>query len=631
MKSFQSFRLDTANQCLWRGRERVPIPPKAYDVLRYLVENPGRLVTQDELLEAVWPETYVNPEILRKYILDIRKTLGDRPDKPVFIETVTKRGYRFIAPVIEESAVEEPKLARSGEGEDGHKGSVATSEQQEPSVRNYFRKLAIITVLAAVAAGVTAGRFWFAHNKASHRSSNATSVAVLPFANLSAGKDQEYFSDGLAEELITDLTQIPGLKVVARSSAFQFKGKNEDLRSVGQKLGVANVLEGSVRKEGDRVRITAALTKVDDGFQLWSETYDRDVTHIFAAQDEIARAVTDALQVKLLSAGGGKVSASTRSTNPKAYQAYLQGEYFAARGQDREDLNKALNYAEQAIKLDAQYAPAWAQRAQVLVAMARVAVIKSTDGFRRARESAEKAIALDPNLAAGYMGLSMVQINSDWDWEGAHTSLKKAGLLAPGNATVLGDQAYLARTLGKMEEAIALYKQAIALDPLRANFHLALGYELYSLGRYQEAEAALQRAEELNPQLSSLHLTRSKILFSEDREQEALTEIAKETGDWEKLSGEALAYYAAGRLEESDKALKKLITHHQDDGAFQIAEAYAYRGDIENAFRWMERAFRQRDPGSPEMKSNPLMKSLRQDPRFAEFLKKMRLPTQGIQ
>src|SRR5882762_2398159 len=412
MKSFQSFRLDTANQCLWRGRERVPIPPKAYDVLRYLVENPGRLVTQDELLEAVWPETYVNPEILRKYILDIRKTLGDRPDKPVFIETVTKRGYRFIAPVIEESAVEEPKLARSGEGEDGHKGSVATSEQQEPSVRNYFRKLAIITVLAAVAAGVIAGRFWFAHNKASHRSSNATSVAVLPFANLSAGKDQEYFSDGLAEELITDLTQIPGLKVVARSSAFQFKGKNEDLRSVGQKLGVANVLEGSVRKEGDRVRITAALTKVDDGFQLWSETYDRDVTHIFAAQDEIARAVTDALQVKLLSAGGGKVSASTRSTNPKAYQAYLQGEYFAARGQDREDLNKALNYAGQAIKLDAQYAPAWAQRAQVLVAMARVAVIESTDGFRRARESAEKAIALDPNLAARYMDLICTMLNT---------------------------------------------------------------------------------------------------------------------------------------------------------------------------------------------------------------------------
>jgi TolB-like protein/DNA-binding winged helix-turn-helix (wHTH) protein/Flp pilus assembly protein TadD len=632
MKSFQSFRLDTANQCLWHGQERVPIPPKAYDVLRHLVENPGRLVTQDELLEAVWPDTYVNPEILRKYILDIRKTLGDRPDKPVFIETVTKRGYRFIAPVIEESATDRPELPMSGRGKEsgGAKERVGAergaSERQESFGRRHYRKLVAVAVLAAVAAAAAAGEFWIVRKKAiRRRSSNATSIAVLPFDNLSAGKDQEYFSDGLAEELITDLTKVPGLKVVARSSAFQFKGKNEDLRSVGHKLGVANVLEGSVRKEGDRVRITAALTKVDDGFQLWSETYDRDVTHIFAAQDEIARAVTSAMQVKLLNAVG-EVSASSRSTNPETYQAYLQGQYFAARGQDREDLTKALSYADQAIKLDAKYAPAWAQRAQVLVSMARVAVIESNDGFRHARESAEKAIALDPKLAAGYMALGMVQINYEWDWEGADASLKKAGLLAPGSATVLENHAYLARTLGRMEEAIALYKQAIALDPLRANFHLALAYELYFVGRYQEAQAALEKAQELNPQLSSLHLTRGKVLFSEGHQEEALAEMAKETGDWEKLSGEALAYYAAGRRAESDKALKELIADHQDDGAFQIAEVYAYRGDIENAFHWMDRALRQRDPGAPEMKSNPLMKSLRQDPRFAELLKKMRLP-----
>jgi len=628
MKSFQSFRLDTANHSLLRGQERVPIPPKAYDVLRYLVENPGRLVTQDELLESVWPETYVNPEILRKYILDIRKVLGDRPDKPVFIETVTKRGYRFIAPVIEEGSTESVDLPISSGAKEKVGIERGDSEKQKSFGRSHLRKLAAVAVLAAVAAAATAGEFWIARKKEIRRRSaaNATSIAVLPFVNLSAGKDQEYFSDGLAEELIADLTKVPGLKVVARSSAFQFKGKNEDLRSVGHKLGVSNVLEGSVRKEGDRVRITAALTKVDDGFQLWSESYDRDITHIFAAQDEIARSVTDAMQVKLLSAPGAQVWGSSRSTNPEAYQAYLQGQYFAARGQDREDLNKALAYSDEAIKLDKKYAPAWAERAQVLVSMARVAVIESTEGFRRARESADKAIALDPKLAAGYIALGMVQIDGEWDWEGANASLKKAGLLAPGSATVLANQAYLARTLGRMEEAIALYKQAIALDPLMANFHLALAYELYFVGRYDEAQATLQKAQELNPQLSSLHLTRSKILFSEGRHQEALAEIAKETGDWEKLSGEALAYYAAGRRAESDKALKELIAHHQDDGAFQVAEAYAYRGDIENAFHWMDRALRQRDPGSPELKSSPLMKSLRQDPRFSELLKKMRLP-----
>jgi TolB-like protein/DNA-binding winged helix-turn-helix (wHTH) protein/Flp pilus assembly protein TadD len=635
MKSFQSFRLDTANQCLWRGQERVPIPPKAYDVLRYLVENPGRLVTQDELLDALWPETYVNPEILRKYILDVRKVLGDRPDKPVFIETVTKRGYRFIAPVIEESATERPDLPASNVTkenvtEEKLRGETAASKPQRSFARTHLRKLAIIPVLAMVAAAAaTAGHFWLARNKAARatrRSSNATSIAVLPFANLSAGKDQEYFSDGLADELIADLTKIPGLKVVARSSAFQFKGKNEDLRSVGRKLGVANVFEGSVRREGNHVRITAALTKVDDGFQLWSETYDREITHIFATQDQIARAVTEALQVKLLSGKSAEVSASPRSTNPEAYQAYLQGQYFAARGQDREDLTKALASAEQAIKLDANYAPAWAQRSQVLERLARVSLIDSADGFRRARECAEKAIALDPGSATGYMTLALVQMNHDWDWEGADASLKKAALLQPGSAAVLAIRAHLARILGRVEEAIGLYEQAIALDPLQANFHLALGYELYVAGRNGEAPAPLQKAQELNPLLSSLHLAYGQVYLAEGRAQSALEEMEKENGEWEKLTGEALAYHALGRREESNKALQRLIAAHQNDAAYQIAEAYAYRGEVDNAFAWLDRSYLQRDPGTPEFKTDPLMKSLRQDPRYAALLKKMRLP-----
>jgi tetratricopeptide (TPR) repeat protein len=178
-----------------------------------------------------------------------------------------------------------------------------------------------------------------------------------------------------------------------------------------------------------------------------------------------------------------------------------------------------------------------------------------------------------------------------------------------------------------VDEAIELYKQAIALDPLRANFHLALGYELYLVGRYEEARTTLQRAQELNPQLSSLHLTRGKILFSEGRPQEALAEMESETGEWEKLSGEALAYYALGRHEESDMALKKLIATHQNNAAYQIAEAYAYRGETDKAFEWLDRAYRQRDPGAPELKTGPLMRTLRQDSRYARLLKKMRLPT----
>jgi TolB-like protein/DNA-binding winged helix-turn-helix (wHTH) protein len=626
MKAFHSFRLDATNQCLWRDGVRVAIPPKAYDVLRYLVENPGRLVTQDELLEAVWPETYVNPEILRKYILDIRKILGDRHDKPEFIETVTKRGYRFVAPVTEEAPPELADLPALPPTE--QKAGIASGrlENERSLGKSRLRKLAVLSVLVGVSASALTGYLWFARKKPNVPSMNDTSIVVLPFVDMSPGKDQEYFSDGLTGELINDLAKVPGLKVVGRSSAFQFKGKNEDLRSVGRRLGVANVLEGSVRREGNRVRITAELTKADDGFQLWSETYDREVSRVIAAQDEIALAVTGALQLKLLSANGTEIRVNTRTTNSEAYQDYLQGQYFIARGQDKEDLDKALSYAEHAIQLDAGYAPAWAQRSQVLNTLASVALIDNSDGFRRARESAEKAIALDPGLAAGYAALASVQMKYDWDWEGADASLKKVGLLEPGSVAVLGNRANLARTLGRLEEAIGLYRQAIALDPLRGNFHLALGYELYFVGRYEEAEAALDKAQELNPQLSSLHLTRGKIFLSNGHPQEALAEMEKETGEWQKLSGESLANHALGRREESGNALNRLIATHQSDSAYQIAEAYAYRGETDKAFQWMYRAIRQRDPGSPELKTNPLMKSLRRDPRYSKLLEKMRLP-----
>src|SRR6266436_278148 len=620
MKSFRSFRLDTENQCLWRGEERVPMPPKAYDVLRHFVENPGRLITQDEILEKLWTDTYVNPEVLRKYILDIRKILGDRRNKPEFIETVTKRGYRFIAHVVDESATELPDSPTSHAKQEhltdeNVEHETAHSEQEGSSGRRRLWKLALIPVLSVVAAAGMGAYFRLVRN-ANATSSKNPSVAMLPFADMSPDKNQEYFSDGLAEQLIHELSRVSGLKVVGRSSAFQFGGKNEDLRVVGRKLGVANILEGSVRREGNHVRITANLIKVEDGFQLWSQTYDREINDIFAVQDEIAQAATEALQLKLLGVSGQPVVSNLRSANPEAYQAYLQSKYFSARGQDKRDLDTGLSYADQAIKLDANYATAWALRSQVLETMAGVNLIENTEGFRRARESAKKAIALDPNLAAGYMAMGMVQINHDWDWEGAEASFRKAGQLEPGSADLLGHRAYLTRTLGRVDEAIELYKQAIARDPLRANFHLALGYELYFVGRYEEARAALRKAQELNPQLSSLHLTRGKILFSEGRQQEALAEMERETGEWEKLSGEALAYHALGRREESDKALKKLIASHQNDSAYQIAEAYAYRGETDKAFAWLERAYRQRDPGTPELKTGPLMRSLRQDPRY---------------
>jgi TolB-like protein/DNA-binding winged helix-turn-helix (wHTH) protein/Tfp pilus assembly protein PilF len=624
MKSFQAFRLDTANQCLWRGQERVAIPPKPYDMLRYLVENPGRLITQDELLEKLWPEIYVNPELIRKYILDIRKILGDRPDKPEFIETVTKRGYRFIASVVDEDATNPTN--RTAIEEAVRMETIPSRPEGAPRKRSPW-KLVLTPVLAVVVAAALRRELRLARTDRTFSSSNDTSIAVLPFADMSPGKDQEYFSDGLAEQLIHELAKKPGLKVVGRSSSFQFKGKNEDLRSVGRKLGVANVLEGSVRRDGNHLRITAELIKADDGFQLWSQTYDRETRDVFAVQDEISRSTTEALKLKLLASSGQAVPLTVRSANPEAYQAYLQANYFKVRGQSKEDLGKALAYTDTAIKLDEKYAPVWALRASVENKMAEVGLANVTEGFRKARDDAERAIALDPSSASAYMALATAQIDCDWNWDAADTSVTKAADLEPSAAEVFSIRSYLSRVLGNLDQAIKLEEMAVALDPLRTDSHNTLGYMLYVAARYDAAKAELQKALDLNAHAAFAHLTLSKILIAEGKPHEALTEIEKEPLEWGKLTGQAVAYHALGREQDSHSALAGLIAKYGVDGSYQIAQVYAYRKQADKSFEWLERAYAVRDAGLPDIKTDPLFRNLHYDPRYTALIKKMRLPT----
>ena len=630
MKLFKAFRLDTENHLLWRNGDRVPVAPKAFDVLAYLVEHAGRVVAQDEILEALWPETYVNPEVLRKYILEIRKALGDRPDKPKFIETLPKRGYRFVAPVTDGSTTESPNVptlpAREEKVPEEEVGpATVLSEHGNSSDKRPLWTLAVILLLTVATAAAITGYFGVARHRTNAASLN-TSIAVLPFADMSTTKDQEYFSDGLSEQLINDLAKVSGLRVVGRSSAFHFKGKNEDLRDVGRKLGVANVLEGSVRRDANRVRITAELIKVDDGFQLWSQTYDREIKDIFAVQDDIARAATEALQIKLLGSNGQPVAPNMHSTNPEAYQAYLQAEYFLGRGQGKEDLSKALTYAYTAIKLDEKYAPAWALRSRVQGVMAQLSLIDTTEGFRSARDDAARAIVLDPTSASGYLALASTQISYDWDWDTANTCLTKAAALEPGNVDVLRFHSTLSSVLGNLDEAIKLDEQVVALDPLRANSHVNLAYKLYLVGRYDEAQSEQHKALELNPQAAIAHGDLSKILIAEGKPQLALAEIEKEPTEWAKLTGQVLAYHASGREQDSNAALAKLIAKYGTATAYQIAEVYAFRGESDKSFEWLERGYKQRDPGLPKFNSDPLFNNLRHDPRYTELLKKMRLP-----
>jgi TolB-like protein len=476
-----------------------------------------------------------------------------------------------------------------------------------------------LVLLLAIALG---GFFWLKHTKKPAPTLNSATIAVLPFADTSAAKDQEYFSDGLTEELINDLSMVPGMKVAARTSAFQFKGKNEDLRQVGQKLSVDNILEGSVRRDGKHVRITAQLVKADDGFPLWSETYDREIDDIFSVQDEIARAVTMASRIKLLDV---PTSTGPRSTNPDAYQAYLQGNFFSDRA-THQDLDKALAYTDQAIKLDPKFAPAWALRSYVLNILGSAGMMDTSEAFTRSRKDAEQAIALDPTLARGQVALATSILYYSWQWQDAEAALKRAAAVEPNSAEVLSTQGQLTQILGHLDESVELYRRAAALDPLRATSQLRYGYSLFTAGRYEEAQAILQKALELNPQAANVHFGLAQILLAQGLPQQALTEIEKEPLDWGKLTGEALIYHDLHRPHDSDAALNKLIETHHADAACQVAEVYAYRGESDKAFDWLTRAFLQRDPGLPGLKTDPLFKNLRADSRYTALLTQLNLP-----
>ena len=430
MYEFGPYSLDPAERVILRGGERLSLTPKVFDTLVCLVRNGGRLLTKDELLKEIWPDTFVEEVNLAVNISTLRKAFGEGPQNARYIATVPGRGYRFVADVQKArsngseqnsamgkgSAVAfrgEPGLLEQGTGElrDQKPDSVGRFVVA-PSAAKKKRPWNLTAVLVGIALLLAAaiGSYLLVEQRRKNASAvTAPSIAVLPFADLSPGRDQEYLSDGLAAELINYLAKVPGVRVVARSSSFQFKGKNEDLRAVGKKLGVTNILEGSVQRQGDRVRIMAELIKVDDGFQLWSETYDPQIGDIFSVQDAIARAVTGALQVKLLEAKGTALSAHTRSTNLGAYQAFLQAQFFFGRGESKANLDKALAYADQAIKLDPKYAPAWALRSCVLNVIADFALMERAQTYREARENAEHAIALNPNLATGYLALGWTQ------------------------------------------------------------------------------------------------------------------------------------------------------------------------------------------------------------------------------
>jgi TolB-like protein len=455
-------------------------------------------------------------------------------------------------------------------------------------------------------------------------SDNATekSIAVLPFVDLSEKHDQEYFADGMASEVLDLLAKIPGLKVIGRTSSFQFKGKSQDLRTIGSTLGAAYVVEGTVRKSGDRVRVTAQLIDARDGTQRWSSSYDRKFGDVLELQDALAVSLARALQLTVSSDFGSR--AETRST--AAYDLYLRGLH-ALDQQSQESTEEAAGDFQHALDLDPTFA-------QAALGLAKVYQIKGETGwllptriaFERARQAAELALKLDPKLGAAHAVLADVHVIYDWDWTGADLEIKQARDLGNRVEAILA-AARLAAVRGEWDRATELFQAGLAADPLNANLHLqfAWGVGLRS-GRFAEAGSLMRQALEISPKIGSGRWFLGLSLLFESRLDDALAVMQQETLDDGQLEGTAIVFYAMGKKAESDAALKRAIEHNTEEWPSAIARVYAFRGERDEAMKWFERAYSVKDEDLYLIRGDPLTKKLEGDPRYKAFLHKMKLP-----
>ena len=456
----------------------------------------------------------------------------------------------------------------------------------------------------------------------------AKSIAVLPLANESGDASQQYFSDGISEDLITALSQLPGLKVIGRTSSFLFRDSREDSRSIGAKLQVAHLLEGSVRRSGDVVRISAELIDTEDGSAQWSERFDRPYKDLFALQDEITRAVAGALRAKLLPSE----AAAVQSERPpggslEAYSAYLQGRFYERRGAEA-DYRKAIGFFTQATELDPRYALGWSGLSAALTGLG-VEFLEGApaqEAYARARAAADRALTLSPELADAHIALGQLLYNADFNWRGAEAQYRRALELRPNDGRAKFAFGVQLATFGHIEQAIELTQEALTTEPLREDWYYNLANYHSALDRLDEAERAIRRAIELQPAAPLFHVTLAIIEIKRGNADAALAVAQQEPpGTWQDVAL-ALARQIGTERSSADAALGTLIDRDTGTSAYQIAEVYALRNDAQETFAWLDRAWSNRDAGIAQLLFDSFILRYKKDPRFAAFCRKVGLP-----
>jgi len=616
---FGPFTADLDARSLYKHERRIKLQDQPFQVLALLLERPGELVTREELRKRLWAaDTFVDFDHgLNIAINKVRETLGDSADEPQFIQTVPRRGYRFMAALQFDDA---PAGAGS---------ALPAPARPRTARRVVYAVLTGTLVLAAALALVLIRQRSSSHTAPEPR--RIESIAVLPLKNLSGDPEQEYFADAITEAVITDLAQISALRVVSRTSIMRYKATNKPLPEIGQELHVDAVVEGSVLRSGDRVRITAELVDAASDTHLWTRSYERDLRDVLVLQSEVARAIAAEIQVKITPQERTRLG-TTRVVDPGAHEAYIKGRFYWNK-RTEDGLKKGIEYFQQAIDLEPTYAEAYDGLADCWIGLAWYGYVPSTDAFARAKAAATEALELDSSMAEAQTSLAFVNANYDFDWKAAEDGYRRAIALNPNYANAHHWSATFLSAMGSHEQAIAESERARELDPLSPIINTWLGWRYHFARQYDQAIVQYRKALDLDPNFAPAHLVLGQTYEQKNMLKEAIAELAKGVslsgGGAVYLASLAHAYGVAGRRSDALKLILKLerLAAGQHVSSYDMALAFVGVGEKDQAFSWLERAASEHAPRLMFLNVDPRFDSVRSDPRFRELVRRLGFPS----
>lgn len=619
---FAAFEVDLRAGELHKRGLKVKLQGQPFQILAMLLERPGEVVTREELRQKLWPaEVFVDfNQGLNNAIKKLRLALGDSAENPRFVETLARHGYRFIAPV---DSLDRAFPAGAAPPRDW------TFLRTRTILRRFTVSVLAFVLLVALALGLNVGKL---RERLLGRPGppHIESVAVLPLENLTGDSSQEYFVDGMTDALITDLAQISALRVISRTSVMQYKGARKPLLEIAKRLNVDAVVEGAVVRSGDRVRISAQLVHVATDKHLWAKSYEGDLRDVLALQSDAARDIVREIRIRLTAEEQMQL-AHAIPVNTEAYELYLKGRYFWNK-RTPEDLKKALDYFQRAIDRDRNYALAYAGLADTYDLLGNYRVAGIEEPYAKAKAAANKALEIDETLAEAHASLGFAKLWHDWDWSGAEREFKHAIALNPNYATAHHWYAVYFWAVGQLDKAIAEMQRALELDPLSLIINRNAAWTFYFARQYDRAIEQAQKAIEMDPNFALAHLTLGDAYLQKRMNEQAIAEFQRGVAHWPDFQYVVLgyAYAAAGKRGEATKILNQLKRRWPQDSQmpypYELALIYLGLGQKDQAFVWLDRAYKRRADSLIRLRVEPFVDPLRSDPRFQDLLRRMNFP-----